>query len=439
MKFYYKLPLILLLTIPSLLSGQKRWSLEECIRYAWDNNLQLQQQTLAVEQSENNLEQAKMNYVPTLNASISHSMNWGRSVNLQNLEIIENKLTQSTSMNARAGINLFEGFTKGNEVKSKTLQKEISIQEVDKLKNDISVEIARLYLQVLLSKEILKTAEQSILSVEEQVERTRKMVDAGSLAYSSLLEMEAQLAAERVQVVNSHNQLKSAILGLVQLLDLENSKDFDIQDVDVNFMIRSFNGESVEDLYQISQGLPQIKSAELQLKNSDIQLALAKGRALPVVSFSAGYGTYYSDSREQPFMDQFNENRNPSMGFGLSIPIFNNYQTRTAIKNAKLGVRSSQIEVKSRQQMLFKEIQQANNDALAFYERYLASERNVTAMQESFRYVQQKFDVGALNATDYSVAKANLFKAQSEYFQSKYQYVFQLKILDFYKGKPLSL
>lgn len=439
MKIYYKLPLLLLLIVPSLLSGQKRWSLEECIRYAWDNNLQIQQQELAVEQSENNLQQAKMNYIPSLNASLSHSMNWGRSVNLQTLEIIENKLTQSTSANARAGINLFEGFAKGNEVKSRTLQKEISTVEVSKIKNDISVEIARLYLQILLSKEIVKTADQSILSVEQQVDRTKKMVDAGSLAYSSFLEIEAQLAAERVQVVNAKNQLKSVLLSLVQLLDLENSNDFDIQDVNVDFMIQDFNGESIDNLYELSQSLPQIKSAELNLKNSDIQLSLAKGRAFPILSFSAGYGTYYSDSRDQPFMDQFNENRNPSMGFGISIPIFNNSQTKTNIKNAKLGVRSSQIEVKSKRQMLYKEIQQANNDAFAYYERYLASERNVTAMQESFRYVQQKFDVGALNATDYSVAKANLFKAQSEYFQSKYQYVFQLKILDFYKGKPISL
>ena len=176
MKIYYKLPLLLLLIVPSLLSGQKRWSLEECIRYAWDNNLQIQQQELAVEQSENNLQQAKMNYIPSLNASLSHSMNWGRSVNLQTLEIIENKLTQSTSANARAGINLFEGFAKGNEVKSRTLLKEISTVEVSKIKNDISVEIARLYLQILLSKEIVKTADQSILSVEQQVDRDRKSV-----------------------------------------------------------------------------------------------------------------------------------------------------------------------------------------------------------------------------------------------------------------------
>ncbi|MDD3299294.1 MAG: TolC family protein, partial [Bacteroidales bacterium] len=144
-------------------------------------------------------------------------------------------------------------------------------------------------------------------------------------------------------------------------------------------------------------------------------------------------------SREQAFFDQFNENRNPSLGFGLNIPIFNNYMARTNVKNAQLGVRNAEIDHKYRLQLLYKEIQQASNDAISYFERFKASEQNVVAMEESFRYVQQKFDVGVLNATDYVVAKTNLFRAQSEMYQAKYQYLFQLKILDFYKGVPISI
>ncbi len=440
MKNYSKLPLLLLLLLmPALLSAQKKWTLQECIEYAWENNLRIKQQELAVEQSENNLEQAKLNYLPTLNASLSHSMNWGRSVNVQDLEIIENKLSQSTSASARAAVNVFEGFTKGNEVKSRDMQLQISREEVSRIKNDISVEIARYYLQILLSREVLNTALESIASVQEQVERTRILVDAGSVAYSSLLEILAQEAAERVQVVNARNGLRTNLLALKHLLDLEGENDFDIENTDIDFLVTNFFGESVDELYSKAQSLPQIKSAQLNLQNSDIQLAIAKGRLLPSISFSAGYGTYYSDSRDQAFFDQFNENRNPSIGFGINIPIFNNYQVRNNVKNARLNVRNSQIEVKSRQQILYKEIQQANNDALSYFEKYKASEQNVKAMQESLRYVQEKFNVGAVTATDYTVAKTNLFKAQSDYYQSKYQFVFQLKILDFYKGEPIAL
>jgi len=439
MKILSKLPILLLLITPALLSGQKRWSLEECVRYAWDNNLRIKQQELSIEQNENNLAQARLNFIPTLNASVSHSMNWGRSVNVQDLQIVENKLSQSTSASARAAVSIFEGLTKKNDIKSKGVQLEISHQEVERLRNDISVEIARSYLQILLSREILKTAELSLKSVEEQLARAKKFAEAGSVAYSTVLEVEAQLASERFQVVNASNQLKSSLLNLSSLLDLQGETTFDVEDVNIDNLVKEFKGESVDELYRESLALPQIKSAELNLENAGLQLAIARGRALPSVSFSAGYGSYYSDSREQGFFDQFNENRNPSLGFGLNIPIFNNHQIKTSVKNARLGVKSATYEVRNRQQMLYKEIQQANNDAMAYYERFKASGSNVQAMEESFRYVQQKFDLGSLSATDYIVAKTNLFKAKSEYYQSKYQFVFQLKILDFYKGKPISL
>ena len=251
--------------------------------------------------------------------------------------------------------------------------------------------------------------------------------------------MQSQLAAERVQVINAQNQLRSSLLSLKQLLDLDGNSEFDIEQVNIDFLVKEYNGTSIEELYKASHSLPQVKVAELNVENSGLQLAIAKGRLYPSLSFSAGYGTYYSDSRDQAFFDQFNENRNPSIGFGLSIPIFNNYRVKTNVKNAKLTVRRAKIEYKSRLQVLYKEIQQAGNEALSYYEKYKAAEQNVKAMEESFRYVQQKFDVGVLNATDYTVAKTNLFKAKSDYYQSKYQYVFQLKILDFYRGMPISL
>jgi len=185
--------------------------------------------------------------------------------------------------------------------------------------------------------------------------------------------------------------------------------------------------------------LPEIRSALLNQKNSELQLSVAKGANYPSVSFSAGYGTYYSDQREETMMDQFNENRNPSISFGLRIPIFNNWQTNTTIRNAHLNVKSAEIDLKTAEQTLFKEIQQANNDAIAYFEKYKASIENVKSMEESFRYVQQKFEIGVLNATDYTVAKTNLFKAMSELSQAKYQFVFQLKVLDYYKGIPITL
>lgn len=439
MKIIIKLPFFLSIFWASLLMGQERWSLERCIDYAHQHNLQIKQQELAIERGENVLQQAKLNYLPSVSASVNHSMNWGRSVNVQDLEIIENKLSQSTSANARASINLFEGLTKGNDIQSKKILLEISKSEVEKLRNEISIEIARSYLQILLSYEILESSLQNLETTKKQAIRTQKMVDAGTLPFSSQLEIEAQIAQENVQVVNAQNQLRNSLLNLAQLLDLPSNENFDIEKIESIDTLQEHITIPVERLFALSQSLPQIRISQLNLENSKLQLSIAKGRLYPSLSFSAGYGSYYSDSREQPFFDQFNENRNPSIGFGINFPIFNNLATRTNLKNAHIGVRSAEIEQRQRGQALYKEIQQADNEALALYQRYIASKQNVRAMEESFRYVQQKFDVGILNATDFSVSKNNLFKARSEYSQVKFQYLFQMKILDFYKGLPIKL
>lgn len=439
MKLIHKLPVFLLLILPLTLSGQKRWTLEECIRYAWENNLRIKQQVLAIEQSKNNAVQAKYAFAPTVSGSISHNMNWGRSVNMQTLEIIENKLSQSSGMSVRASVDIFEGNNKVNDLKNKEVFYEIAMQNAIKMKNDISLEISRSFLQVLLSRDILASAKSSLSSVQAQADRSKKLVDAGSQAYGPYLEITAQLAREKVQVVNAENQLRANLLSLKQLLDLPGDNDFDIAVPSVNLDNLSFMGESVENIYTAALGLPQIKSAELSHTSSKIQLKLAQGRHLPTLSFSAGYGTNYSDSRSDAFFQQLKDNRNPSIGFSLSVPIFTSFSIKTGVKNAKLDIIKYEIDLKNTQQALYKEIQQVVNDASSQYAQMKASAENVKAMEESFRYVQQKFDVGAANATDYTVAKTNLFKAQSDLLQSKYQLLFQMKVLDFYKGKPISL
>ena len=421
------------------LKGQEAWTLEKCIRYAAENNLQIKQQSLMVQQAENNVLQSKLDFVPSVSGSVSHNMSWGRSVNLQDLEIIENKLSQSTSANLSASMNLLEGLSKFNTLKSNKTQLEIYNYEVEKLKNDISINITQAYLQVLLAQQMEKTAAESYKSVEEQVERTRKLVDAGSQAYSTLLEIQSQLGTEKVQWVTAQNDVRSNLLTLKQLLDLSPDTPFDIYAPDTENFSMELQTENLNSIYNSALDLPQIKSAELALEKSRLDLKIQKGQAYPVVSLSAGYGSYYSNSQEKAFFSQFNDNRNPSLGFSLRIPVFNNWRTNTSIRNARLNVKNYELDLEIKHQNLFKEIQQAYNDALSAYEKYKAAEQNMVSSQESFSYVEKKFDLGMLNGTDYTVSRTNLFKAQSEFYQAKYQYIFQLKILDFYKGIPLTL
>jgi len=459
----------LLVLLPCTLSltgqSQKTWTLQECIQYALENNLNIKNQSLAIERDQNQLEQSKWAMGPNISASADYRLGWGRTPNTQDFTIIENQMSQQGSASVGASIDVFRGLQKSNTVKGNRAQLELSGQEVEKLKNDISIQIAQTYLQVLLAQEILETAQQSFVSVKEQVSRTKKLVDAGNLAHSSLLEMEAQLATEQVQVVNAENSLRSAYLNLIQLLDLSHETDFRVEIPDIQVDTIGFLGASVDQLYQVSQSLPEIRIGESSLLQREYQLRVTKGQRYPSLSISAGVSSSYvpdykvlnsqsppdidlSDSfgraandlyRSPSFFEQLNDKRNTYLGLSFSIPILSGRTISTNIRNAKLGVQQAQLDMKNRQQILYKNIQQANNDAISAFQRYKATLQNVKSMEESFRYVQQKLDVGLLNGTDFTVAKTNLFRVQSDNLQAKYQYVFQLKILDFYKGIPITL
>jgi outer membrane protein len=233
--------------------------------------------------------------------------------------------------------------------------------------------------------------------------------------------------------------LRSNILALAQLLDIEDYDSFTIEVPETDHLTLALPADGVEQIYDMAIGMPAIEGAELALEQSKLQYKVQKGAALPTISLNAGYGTYYSNNQGSAFFTQFDNNRNPSVGVGLSIPIFNNLRNRTSIKNAKLNVKNREIDLEISHQNLRKEIQQAYNDALACHEKFNAAKLNVASAQESFKYSQEKLDAGMLSGTDYTIAKTNLSKAQSECIQSKFQYIFQLKVLDYYKNIPLTL
>ncbi len=436
---------IVLGLLPFQLHAQDSWSLERCIRYAWDNNLTIRQQSLETVRSEAMLMQSRLSFLPSISASFGHNLNWGRSVDLQNLEIIHNKLSQSTSASANASIYLLDGLSKLNNLKSSRKSVEISLQEVERLKDEISISIVKSYLQILLSKEIEASAIESLNAVTAQRERTKLLVEAGNQPYSSLLEIESQLASERVQAVTAGNQVITNTLALQQLLDLPYDPEFRIEIPDTDCLLPESTDMNTEEIYSAAQSMPVIQSARLALDKGELDLRTARGQYYPKISLSASYGTFFSsstfapDGSVYPFFEQFRDNINPSISIGLTIPIFNNWSTKANVENARAAKESLELDLKIKQQTLYKEIQTAVTEAGTYLRQMEAALANMNSMRESFRYVEEKFNAGALNGTDYTVAMSNLKKAESEYLQAKYQYIFQLKIIDFYKGVPLSL
>ena len=421
--------------------GQQPWTLQRCIEYARENNLQVKMEEIAVEQAENSARQSKWDLAPSVNAGLSHNMSWGRSVNLQTLEIIKNKRSMSTSGSLSASATIFQGFSKANSIRSNTTSLKIAEQQVEKIKNDITIQITRAYLQLLLSREIERSAEESCKSTEEQVKRTAQLVDAGSQAYSTLLEVKAQLANEKSQLVSASSDVRTNMLTLIQLLDLpaDVAASFDVMAPDSTASEIALPEGTASDIYAQALDLPQVKIAEYSLEKSKYDYKAIWGRMLPSLSVQAGYGSYYTDGQSGAFFTQFEHNKNPSLGFSLSIPVFNSLSARTSARNARLAVENSRLTLQMQKQSLYKEIQTAWNEALNAYERMKVAKENMRSIQESFTYTENKFNVGMMNATDYNIAKTNLFKAVSAYYQAKYQYLFELKILDFYKGKAINL
>lgn len=450
------------------------WSIDDCITYAMENNIQIKQTVLNTQYSENLLKQSKLSQIPNLNGSLGYNYSWGRALDETTYRYSNNSQINSINVGLSTSVNLFNGLQVRNTIQQNELNLMSSYADVEKIKNDISLNIAAAYLAILFNKELLAVTQNQLVITEQQVSRTRKMVDAGKLAEGSFLEIQAQYAGEELNLVNAENQLAISLLNLQQTLDLPVDTAFEVyipqlDDPDENPIVMS----AIE-VYQIAeQEMPQIRGAQYSLESSEKQLSVAKGARSPQLYLSGNYNTGYSDIRQQftgygeptsipigitddgvnvnsypqeslqfgayPFVDQMVDNRAAGVGLGLSVPIFNGWQVNTSIANARIALESSQLELQSKKLMLYASIQQAHADAFAALKKFRASEQALVSMAESFKYTEKKFEVGLVNTVDYNTSKNQLTSTQSDLLQAKYDFIFRVKILNFYRGEPITL
>jgi outer membrane protein len=449
--------IIFLLTISVTSPAQENtWSLEDCIGYAMENNITIKQTELNTRYNQNILDQSKLSRFPSLNASSNYSYSFGRALDQTTYEFTDNQQINSISVNVSSGVNLFNGFQKRNSIEQNRINLMASYEDVQKIKNDISLNIAAAYLQILFSQELLLVAQNQLEITNQQVDRTQKMVDAGRLARGSALEIQAQYAAEELNVVNAENQLQMAYLNLQQMLDLQYDPGFRVNIPDLPTPGDSLLLLNVMDIYGTAHEImPQVKAAEYNLESSMLDLDIAKGMRYPSLSLSGNYNTGFSDIREKvidtdpvtgipimgkyPFFEQINDNLSVGVGLGLNIPIFNGGQVNTAVSNARIGIENARLEVQNTKNNLYRDIQQAYVDAMAALKKFASTEKALISMQESFSYTEKKFEVGMVNTVDYNTSKNQLTMTQSELLQAKYDFIFKTKIIHFYKGEPITL
>ena len=436
-------------------SAQEVWTLEQCIRYAFDNNIQLKQMQLNVDRAENDLLQSKLNLLPSVNASGSFNSSKGKVLDQNTFTVVDGATVNSLTANIGGSVTLFKGLQQKNTIDRNQFSLFESIQNVEKLRNDLSINIALNYLQIIHAQEQLAVAENQLELTTLQIELTTALVEAGSKPEGDLFEIQSQAAREELDIVTARNTLEIARLNLAQLLDLETSTNFQVAVPDFSNIGISEVSESVDDVFVTAESiLPQIKAAEYSLKSIEKQLSIAKGYRSPTLNFSVGSGSRYSSSASPramkdgsgntyfvdfPLKDQLDANINSYIGVNLSIPIFNGWQVQTGIKNARLNVQNYQYQLQLAKNTLYKEIQQAHADATAALKRYLAATKAVASMKEAFRYTEQRYEVGLMNFVDYSTAKTRFTIAQSELLQAKFDYIFKTKVLDFYNGRPITL
>lgn len=439
---------ILIFTFLSLFTHLKSqdtisaWSLQQCIEHARENNLAIQQQRVNARLSANIYQQRRYNLLPNLNLSSGFTTNMGRVRNEVNFEIID-VTTQVTNVSIASTTPIFEGFARRNSIEQGKIDWDAALKEVEKAENEISINIAALYIQILLDRELLESGRQSLQLLSMQVERIEKLVEAGSLPHSNLLEIRALAARETASYIRLKNNLELSLLDLAQALDLESPAGFDILTPVLNEISETEAFSSPEEIFeQALMVLPQVSIARLSLESNLLQQKIARGYLYPRLSFLAGWGSSVSRFENEPdfnFNQRFRDNAHSYLGLRLSIPVFNNLEARTGVKNASLGVESARVALERQKLALRKEVQQATADAEAALRQYLASRAAAESYNEAFRYMVERYNVGLINTVDFNISKTESMNAESGYIQAKYAYLLRLKILDFYKGIPLVL
>lgn len=397
--------IICLLTYISITgTAQEIWTLERCIEYGIEHNLDIESERISRLQTINEHTRSKLEFLPTIHSSTGVVLHPQRSIN------------STVEISAK----LFDGMRRYYHTKSLGASSQIAEQEVERIRNDLSIAITKAFLEVLLAKEMVRISDMSYQVIDEQYTKQKVLYESGKSSYSSLLDIESQRSSERVKLYNYRNVLSSNHILLSHLINLPYSEDFGISDQISQEDIVPITWESIDTIFRKARSLPHIRASELKARQRMYEARMAAGSISPTLSMDIGYDLRYHLT---------------NIGFRIEIPIFNGGYAVTNIKNASLEHKKSLLEVKRQEQELYKEIRKAVQDGISYYQEYMASLDHLRAAQTAFEFSREKLDVGVITTGDYNYSKNTLFEAHSRSLQAKYKYIFQLKILEFYKGE----
>lgn len=423
--------------------AQERWSLRRCIDYAIEHNINIRRTANAVEQSAVEANSAKWARLPNLNGSAGQSWNWGRTQTAVKNEdtgdystVYVNTNSQGSNLNLSTSIPLFTGLQIPNQYALAKLNLKAATADLAKAQEDIAINVASAYLQVLFNQELQQVAESQVeLSLQQQARITR-LADMGKASMAEVAEAKARVAQDQMTAVQARNNYELALLDLSQLIELESPEGFLLESPDVSFALQQLTPP--DEIYQTALvNKPAIQAAEYRLEGSKHSIRIAQSAYYPQLNLNGSLGTNYYSTINRTFRQQMGDNFSKYVGLSLSVPIFNRFSTRNRVRTARLQRDNYELQLTETKKTLYKEIQQAWYNAVAAESKYSSSHTAAEAGAESFRLMSEKYENGKANAVEYNEAKQNLMRAQSDELQAKYEYLFRSKILDFYKGKSI--
>lgn len=423
--------------------AQDRWSLRRCIDHAIEHNISIRQTANAAEQSAVEVNTAKWARLPNLNAGAGQSWNWGRTQTAIKNEdtgdystVYVNTSSHGTNLSLNTSIPLFTGLEIPHRYALAKLNLKAAIADLEKAKEDISINIASAYLQVLFNEELHQVAlGQARLSREQQA-RISRLAELGKASPAEVAEAKARVAQDEMNVVQTDNNYKLALLDLSQLIELETPEGFCLESPATDLELLPLTPP--DEIFQTAMGnKASIRAAQFRLEGSKHNVRIVQSDFYPQLSLNGSLGTNYYSTINRTFRQQIDDNFNKYVGLSLNVPIFNRLSTRNRVRTARLQRENYALQLDNAKKTLYKEIQQAWYNAAAAESKYTSSHTATVASEASFMLMSEKYENGKANAVEYNEAKQNLLKAQSDELQAKYDYLFRTKILDFYKGVPI--
>ena len=413
------------------------WTLRECTDWALEHNLTVATQQVTVASRDIDKNSADMAWLPSVNGSVSENWSFGRGIGGNNT--YESGNSASTSFNLGANMTLFDGLATPRRMQLAKLNLEAATEDLEKARNDIRVQVAQAYVQILYNYEIADVAREQLAVDSLQVVRLEGLFHTGKASAAEVSQQKSSLAQSQVTLVQAQNNVRTSLLTLAQLLELQEWDSFSIVRPQVE-MEDVYIGHP-DDIYADALGLrPEIRAEQLRLEGSAKQVQIAQAAYLPSLSLSAGMGTnYYSTFATQNFWNQLNNNFSQYVGLSLSIPIFNKFSTRNQVRSARLQQTSQELQLRRTQQNLYQEIQQAWNGAVAARAKWEASRTAADAAQDAFALMQAKYENGKATLTEFNDTRNRLVKAQSDAVQATYEYLYQTRLVEFYRGGELVL